>query len=166
MATIRMVWAEDDQHAIGKDGDLPWHIPADLKHFKNETINTTMVMGRSTWDSIGRPLPGRKTVVLTRNLDFDPGFDEVTVVHSLADLKALIEDQVQAGKPVSIAGGAQVFNALMPIATELSVTKVAGEYAGDTFVDPIDLDIFTLVNQESHTDGDYHFTFQTYQRKS
>ncbi|CAK1243225.1 dihydrofolate reductase [Fructobacillus evanidus] len=165
MATVKMVWAEDDHHAIGKDGDLPWSIPSDLKHFKKETVGSTMVMGRATWAAIGRPLPKRKTVVLTRQVDFDPGFEEVAVVHTLAGLQALIDDEISQGHVVTVAGGAQVFTALMPMATDLIVTKVAGDFDGDTFVDPVDLTQFTLTAQQEAVDGDYQLTFLTYKRK-
>lgn len=160
-----MVWAEDDRHAIGKDGDLPWSIPSDLQHFKKETVGSTMVMGRATWAAIGRPLPQRQTVVLTRKSDFDPEFKEVVVVHSLVDLQALIDDETSQGHVVTVAGGAQVFAALMPMATDLIVTKVKGDFGGDTFVDPVDLNQFRLTKQQEAVDGDYQLTFLTYKRK-
>ncbi|GAP02164.1 dihydrofolate reductase [Fructobacillus pseudoficulneus] len=165
MATVRMVWAEDDRGAIGKDGTLPWHIPSDLAHFKEQTLNSTMVMGRSTWESIGRPLPKRHSVVLTRQTDFDPGFAEVTVVHSLEDLEALMQDELAAGRLVTVAGGAQLYKQLMPMATELSVTKVQGDFDGDTFMEPVNDQDFDLVDQRTASDGDYQLEFLTYKRQ-
>lgn len=166
MMTLRMVWAEDDLHAIGKDGQLPWRIPADLAHFKKETLHSTMLMGRATWESIGRPLPKRHSVVLTRQSDFETGFKEVTVVHSLDELKKLIHQEWQAGHLVTVAGGATLYKALLPMATELSITKVAGNYHGDTFMDGIDLNQFTLVKQEKLTDNGHDIEFLTYKRKA
>ncbi|CAK1227464.1 dihydrofolate reductase [Fructobacillus fructosus] len=165
MPVLRMVWAEDDRHAIGKDGQLPWRIPADLKHFKNETLHSTMLMGRATWDSIGRPLKDRHTVVLTRQQDFDPGFDEVTVVHSLEELQRLIRAEWAKDHLVTVAGGAQLYKALLPMATELSITKVAGDFDGDTFMEPINFADFTLVNQVEMQDNGHEIKFLTYKRK-
>ncbi|MDF7626664.1 dihydrofolate reductase [Lactobacillaceae bacterium L1_55_11] len=162
MKTIRMVWAQDDRGAIGKDGTLPWHIPADLAVFKAETINSLMIMGRNTWAAIGRPLPKRQTVVLTRQADFDPGFPEVKVVHSLREALALIE--ASPTDLVSIAGGAKIYQEFMPYATELVVTRVAGDYQGDTFMPPIDTQVFALVDQKPGSDHGYQFEVQRYQR--
>ncbi|MFC4760563.1 dihydrofolate reductase [Fructobacillus durionis] len=166
MAVLRMVWAEDDRHAIGKNGTLPWSLPADLAHFKSETLNSTMLMGRATWDSIGRPLPKRRTVVLTRQQDFNPGFDSVIVVHSLDELKKLIEAEWKEDQLVTVAGGAQLYKALMPMATELSVTKVAGDFDGDTFVEAIDPSIFELTNKEELVDNGQAIQFLTYKRRA
>ncbi|MBS9334725.1 dihydrofolate reductase [Fructobacillus sp. M1-13] len=166
MAILKMVWAEDDRYAIGKNGQLPWFLPADLAHFKKETVHSTMVMGRSTWESIGRPLPKRHSVVLTSQQDFETGFDEVTVVHTKDELIDLIKAEWQKGHPVTVAGGAQIYRLLMPLATDLSVTKVKGDFAGDTFVDPIDLKQFELVNREALKDNGQDIEFLTYQRKA
>ncbi|MBS9335959.1 dihydrofolate reductase [Fructobacillus papyrifericola] len=166
MAILKMVWAEDEKHAIGKDGRLPWSLPADLAHFKKETINTTMVMGRSTWESIGRPLPKRHSVVLTSQEDFDPGYSEVTVVHSKDELLELIHAEWQEERVVTVAGGAQIYRLLMPEATDLSVTKVFGDFDGDTFVDPVDLTQFDLVDQSKMIDNGQAIEFLTYKRKA
>lgn len=162
MTTVKMVWAEDDQHAIGKNGQIPWHIPADLALFKRETMGSLMVMGRKTWASIGRPLPGRQTLVLTRQTDFDPGYTAVEVVH---DLSAAIAKVKASQLPVSIVGGAQLYRDFMPMATDLVVTHVAGIYVGDTFVDPINLDQFMSVSQSPENQNGYHYTVTHYQRK-
>ena len=87
-----MVAAYGDNRVIGADGEIPWRIPEDFAHFKEVTLGHTLVMGRATWDSIGRPLPGRTTVVLTRSEDWDPGFEGVHVVHSLPAALALRGD--------------------------------------------------------------------------
>ncbi|MBS9338229.1 dihydrofolate reductase [Fructobacillus sp. M2-14] len=165
MKTVRMVWAEDDKHAIGKDGSLPWRLPKDLAHFKKETVNSTMVMGRATWESIGRPLPKRKTVVLTSQLDFNPGYDDVTVVHSLTELQNLIDAELTSERLVTVAGGATLYKALMPVATELSVTKVEGDFDGDTFVEPVNTNLFELVSEEKDEDEGQAIKFLLYKRK-
>ncbi|MCO0831529.1 dihydrofolate reductase [Fructobacillus sp. W13] len=165
MKTVRMVWAEDDKYAIGKDGTLPWRLPKDLAHFKKETINSTMVMGRATWESIGRPLPKRKMVVLSTQLDFDPGYEEVTVVHSLRELQNLIDAELTSERLVTVAGGATLYKSLMPIATELSITKVAGDFDGDTFVEPVDNASFELVSSQKDEDNGQAIEFLLYKRK-
>lgn len=166
MTTIKMVWAEDNQHAIGKNGDLPWHLPDDLKGFKQETVGTLMIMGRTTWSSIGRPLPNRKTLVLTRQTDWQPGYDEVLVAHSVPE----VLDKIKAANcDVTIAGGATMYQAFMPYATDLVITKVAGDVAGDTFAPTVDLSQFELVASQSHPKDekhDYAFVVERYQRKN
>lgn len=166
MTTIKMVWAEDNQHAIGKNGDLPWHLPDDLKGFKQETVGTLMIMGRTTWSSISRPLPNRKTLVLTRQTDWQPGYDEVLVAHSVPEV---LEKIKAADCDVTIAGGATMYQAFMPYATALVITKVAGDVAGDTFAPTVDLSQFELVASQPHPKDekhDYAFVVERYQRKN
>ncbi|CAK8053844.1 dihydrofolate reductase [Eupransor demetentiae] len=162
MQTIKMVWAEDDQHAIGRDGQLPWHIKADLALFKKETVGSIMIMGRSTWESIGRPLPNRQSVVLTRQKDFKTGFDQVKIFHSMPEVLAYIKGQQDM--PITIAGGAAIYRAFMPYATDLVVTKVAGQHDGDTFVDPINTNDFKLISRQAQVEGEYHYQIERYTR--
>src|SRR5215207_2931360 len=82
---VVLVAAHARNRVIGDGGRIPWHLPRDFAHFKRETLGHTLVMGRRTWDSIGRPLPGRSTVVITRDESFDPGFEGVLVAHSLEE---------------------------------------------------------------------------------
>lgn len=161
-----MVWAEDKVHAIGKDGSLAWRLPADLKLFREETTDTVMVMGRTTWSSIGRPLPNRTTLVLTRQSDLEIPFKEVLITHSVAETLDVIQSQ---SKDVSIAGGAAIYRAFMPYATDLIVTRIDGIINGDTFVDGIDLATFELVSRQPHDKDDRHdyaFVVERYQRRN
>lgn len=112
---------------IGDHGRIPWHIPEDFAHFKRETMGLTMIMGRLTYDSIGRPLPGRRTIVITRNPSWSvPGVD---VVHSLDDALALVPDD----QDLVIAGGAQVYAQAMPLMTHQVLTEIDLEVPGDAF---------------------------------
>ena len=166
MTKIKMVWAEDKQHVIGKNGDLPWHLPDDLKLFKRETMGTLMIMGRTTWDSIGRPLPNRTTLVLTHQTDWQPGYDDVLVAHSMSEVLAKITAE---DRDVTIAGGATMYQAFMPYATDLIITKVAGDVAGDTFAPTVDLSQFELIASQPHPKDekhDYAFVVERYQRKN
>ncbi|MCX7579068.1 dihydrofolate reductase [Leuconostoc falkenbergense] len=165
MTTIKMVWAQDKKNAIGKNGSIPWHMPDDLKLFRDETMNTLMIMGRPTWLSIGRPLPNRTSVVMTTDLNWQTNYPEVKVVHSLDDALALIKNESRA---ISIAGGSVIYKAFMPYATDLVVTKIDGIIDGDTFVAPIDLSQFKLTSSEAHpkdNNHDYAYVVERYKRK-
>lgn len=166
MTKIKMVWAEDQKHAIGKDGSTPWHMPDDLKLFREETTNTLMIMGRTTWLSIGRPLPNRTSLVLTTQRDWSTEFDDVLIAHSVEEVLKLIQAEK---RDISIAGGASIYQAFMPYATELVVTRIDGIINGDTFVDPIDLSEFELVSKQLHEKdekNDYGFVVERYKRKN
>jgi dihydrofolate reductase len=125
---VVMVAAYGDNRVIGAAGEIPWRIPEDFAHFKEVTLGHTLLMGRTTWDSIGRPLPGRTTVVLTRSPGWDPGFDGVHVAHSLPDALALAA--TLPGDTV-VAGGTQVYEAALPVATHQVLTEVHRSPAGD-----------------------------------
>jgi dihydrofolate reductase len=125
---VVMVAAYGDNRVIGADGEIPWRIPEDFAHFKEVTLGHTLLMGRTTWNSIGRPLPGRTTVVLTRSPDWHPGFDGVHVAHSLPDALALAA--TLPGDTV-VAGGTQVYEAVLPVATHQVLTEVHLSPVGD-----------------------------------
>lgn len=114
------------ERIIGKDNDLPWHLPEDLKLFKKTTSGHPIVMGRKTWDSIGRPLPKRQNIVLTRNAEWS--VEGADVIHSPEDLKSLeLMDQ-----HVFIIGGAQVYDIFLPHVDELLVSYVYEKHEGNT----------------------------------
>jgi dihydrofolate reductase len=120
--------ARADNGVIGRDGKLPWHLPADLRRFKAQTIGRAMLMGRRTFDSFPAPLPGRRHIVLTRDATWAaPGAE---VAHTLDDALAL------AGDNVAVIGGAEVFALLLPRADRIELTEVHADIAGDTIVPP------------------------------
>jgi dihydrofolate reductase len=123
-----IVIARAENGVIGRDGKLPWHIPADLKRFKALTMGSVMVMGRKTFDSLPGLLPGRRHIVLTR----DRGWSAVgaEVAHSVDDALRLAE-----GERVSVIGGADLFRLFLPLADRIELTEVLAEIAGDTFID-------------------------------
>lgn len=130
--------------AIGKDGKLPWHYPADLKFFKRTTIGNAVVMGWNTWESIGKPLPDRTNLVLSRNgrIDEQPG---VKLCHSMADVINFIE---QFDGDVFIIGGAKTFEAFAPVIEKWYVTEVPVEVPdADTFMPPDFLDGFAQCDE-------------------
>jgi dihydrofolate reductase len=128
---ITFVVARADNGVIGKDGGLPWHIPADLQHFKRLTMGTAMIMGRKTFESFPRPLPGRRHIVLTR----DPTWKRqgAEVVHSPGE--AL---QTAGSDRVSIIGGSEIFDLFLTQATALELTEVHCNAQGDTMMDAPD----------------------------
>ena len=136
---------------IGRDNDLPWRIREDLQHFKQLTLGHTLVMGRKTYDSIGRPLPGRRTVVVTRQHDWSA--EGVEVVHS-------VEEALKADGYIFVAGGGQIYRQALPYADRLELTEVAQSPAGDVTFPTVDPDLWTETARTPH-EG---FTFVSYRR--
>ncbi|HET6942349.1 MAG TPA: dihydrofolate reductase [Sphingomicrobium sp.] len=141
---ISIVVARANNGVIGRDGGLPWRISADLKRFKRLTMGSVMVMGRRTFDSLPGLLPGRRHIVLTRKNDWSaPG---VEVAHSVDE--AL---EMAGGEPVSIIGGAEIFDLFLPHADRLELTEVAGNIEGDTVMaDPRSKGRWREVASEDH----------------
>jgi dihydrofolate reductase len=129
---ISIVVAMSSNSLIGRDGDLPWHLSADLQHFKSITMGKPMVMGRLTYESIGRPLPGRENIVLTRDPDYKA--DGCTIVHDLEQITSRCSDTEE----IMIIGGAQLYIETIPLANKLFITEVHAELAGDTFFPDFD----------------------------
>lgn len=140
---------------IGADNRLPWRIPEDLARFKELTMGHAIVMGRSTFESIGRPLPGRTNIVLTRRDDWS--HEGVRVAGSLDEALEMAEGEDQ---DVFIAGGAEVYRAALPIADRLEITEVDAEPDGDTIFPPVDWSRW----KESRREPQDGFTFVTYDR--
>jgi dihydrofolate reductase len=131
---ITLVVAVAENRCIGRDGDLPWHISTDLKRFKSVTMGHPMVMGRKTFQSIGRVLPGRPNIVVTRDRDFHA--DGVEVAHSLA--AALDAARAHGTGAVMVIGGAEIFEQALPLAERLDICHVHADVPGDTFFPEID----------------------------
>lgn len=126
---ISLMVAHDPNRVIGLNNDLPWHIPEDLAYFKEKTMGKAMVMGRKTYESIGRPLPGRLNIIVTRNTDFTAA-DGVIVVH---DLETAIAKASEYAEEVMIIGGAEIFKLSMEMADRLYITEIQQTFEGDTF---------------------------------
>ena len=138
---VTLIVARAQNGVIGRDGKLPWHLPADLKRFKAITMGHVLLMGRTTFDSIGRPLPGRRTVVVTRRPDWsapgvevahsiDEALDRAEVAHDLDEARA-----VTGAEPMSVIGGAEIFAVFLPLADRIELTEVLADVPGDTFID-------------------------------
>ena len=125
---IIAVWAEDEKGLIGKDNHLPWKNPKDLKHFKETTINKTIVMGSKTFEGLGKKaLPNRTTIVLSQDLDYQA--DNVIICHSIEDALNITNDDLY------IVGGKAIYRAFSPHLTNLIKTEIKGSYDGDTYID-------------------------------
>ena len=154
-----LIAAMDRLKAIGLKGDLPWHIPSDLKFFKAQTMGKTMVMGRKTFESIGRPLPGRTTLILSRT-----GYrgDGCATVSSLAEAAALTK-----GRDLMVVGGGEIYRLALEHADELILTHVDILVEGDAFF-PSYSDDFTCVSRDETIDQKTGFSlsFARYQRNT
>lgn len=142
---VVLVAAHARNRVIGNHGEIPWRLPHDFAHFKRETLGHTLVMGRRTWESIGRPLPGRATVVVTRDEAFDPGFDGVLVAHSLDDAFALA---AELPGDVMVAGGGEIYALALPFATHQVLTEVDLTPPGDAYYPEYAADEWVEVRRE------------------
>ncbi len=129
--SLAAIVAMDANRVIGLDGKLPWHHPEDLKFFKRTTLGHPILMGRTTWESIGRPLPGRQNIVLSRTMESRDGID---VIRDIADLPKVCSGV----EKVFVIGGAQVYESLLPGCDELYLTLVSDTHDGDTFLPPFE----------------------------
>ena len=148
---------------IGKDNCLPWHLPADLKHFKELTTGHTVIMGRKTWESLPakfRPLPGRRNIVVTRNGDFHA--EGATVSTSRADAIAAANSD-----EAFVIGGAELYAAALPLADRLQLTEIDAAYEGDTWFPAIDKSVWRESAREAHRDeAGLGYAFVTYLKSS
>ena len=157
---IIAIWAQDTKGIIGKNNHLPWHLPKDLKHFKETTLNQAILMGRVTFEGMNkRLLPNRETLILTSQFDYQ--VDGATVVTSVEDFLDWYENQ---DKTLYIVGGSQVYKLFEPYVDELFVTQVQAEVDGDTYF-PKDFDFspFSLVSStyyEKDEQNEFDFTIE------
>jgi len=159
MNHLAMIVAASENNVIGVDGDLPWHLSADLKRFKKLTMGHHIIMGRKTFDSIGRLLPGRTTVIVTRQKDYT--FEGAEIAHSV---EQAIELTMEDPCPF-IVGGAQIYAAAMPFVNRLFLTRVHSEIEGDTFLPEIDWSVWERVSSEKGS-AEVEFTFEDFVRQS
>lgn len=129
---LALVWAMAQNRVIGRNNALPWHLPEDLKYFKRITMGKPIIMGRKTFESIGKPLPGRTNIVVTRNPDWH--HDGVKVVSSLEAARELCESiaEIDGTEEAMVIGGAEIYRQALPLADRLYLTEVHAEVNGDT----------------------------------
>ncbi len=148
MPRLIAIVAMSANRVIGREGRLPWHYPEDLKFFKRTTLGHPIVMGRATFDSIGRPLPGRQNIVLSRTM---PPREGVTVIRDIAELPQVCGD----AETVFVIGGARVFEDLLPQCDGLYLTFINEDYEGDVLLPPFE-HLFHLA-EVLETSGDLEF---------
>jgi dihydrofolate reductase len=157
MSTVTLVAAVAANGVIGKDGALPWHLPGDLRHFKRLTRGHVLVMGRRTFDSIGRALPERTTIVVTRQRDW-----RADGVHTAPGVPEALARAAEVDDEVFVAGGQEVFRLALPVADRMVISRVDGRPDGDTVFPPVDWAAWREVSSEPH-DG---FDVVTYDRRA
>ncbi len=160
-----IIVAQSTNRVIGKNNQLPWHLPADLAHFKKTTYAHPIIMGRATYQSIGRPLPKRTNIILTRNTTYSVP-TSCKIAYNLDQAFAHAK-QTQA-KEVFIIGGAQIYAQALPIADILYLTQVHTTIEGDTFFPPIDPTQWKEISKKNHpadSNHPYAYTFIKYLRK-
>ncbi len=159
-ATLTLIVATDRQNGIGIRNTLPWRLPEDLAFFKRATTGHSIIMGRKTFDSIGRPLPNRRNIVVTRNPDWSHA--GVDVVRSLQQAAALVGDG-----EAFIIGGAQIYAEALPLAARLIVTEIAADFECDAFFPKLDPSEWIETSREPHhsADNGFDYYFVIYQRR-
>ena len=158
---ISLIVAAAENGVIGRQGELPWRLSDDLRRFKSVTMGKPIVMGRKTWESIGRALPGRQNIVITRQRDFTAdGCDVVSSVEEAMTVAGGAEE-------IMIIGGSEIYALFLPHAGRLYLTRVHADIEGDARLPDLELDAWHLVNEEPHAADDrneFDVTFRVYER--
>ena len=159
---IALIVAMAEGGVIGRDNALPWRLPGDLRRFRELTMGKPLIMGRRTWQSIGRPLPGRTSIVLTRDRRFRA--EGAAIAHDAAAALALAEAAAERGgaTELMVIGGAGIYRLFLPRASRIYVTELHADFAGDTRFPPLDPGAWTEVSRQRHDAGpgepcDYSF---------
>lgn len=153
---ITIIVAIGNNYVIGKNGWMPWNLPEDLRHFKEKTLNHTVVMGRKTFEAIGKPLPKRRNIVVTRDPRWH--FEGVEII---SDLQRFLQDHQDSQEEIFIAGGAQIYQMALPYAKKLIISHIDTEIDGDTFFPAWDRTKFEVTETVVYPD----FSVKTYQKK-
>jgi dihydrofolate reductase len=163
---ISIVVAVSKNGVIGKNNDLPWNLPTDRKHFKEITIGKPVIMGRKTFDSIlsrlGKPLPERKNIVITRQEDYKA--EGVTIAHSIGEALKLFRNETE----VFVIGGSEIYKEALPFTDRIYLTQVETEIDGDARFPDVSVDNWTLKKAEAHKrdeKNEFDYTFLIYERK-
>mgnify|MGYP005781976285 FL=1 len=161
---LSIIVAKAKNNVIGKNNELIWKLPEDLKRFKQLTTGHTIIMGRKTFESLGRVLPNRKHIIFSQNPDFKVNDENVEIVHSMLQIQEYIEDKEEH----FVIGGAMIYNLLMPYVTKMYVTQIDKEFEGDAFFPRIDENTWEVVEKsEVMEDENSHLKYEyiTYKRK-
>jgi dihydrofolate reductase len=165
-----LIVAMSRNRVIGRNNKLPWYLPGDLRYFKQATMGKPIIMGRKTWDSIGRPLPGRMNVVISRNEAWEAPTGTVAA-KSLPEalVKAEAQAELEGGDEVMIIGGGQIYAEALPMVDRMYITQVHAEVDGDAFFPEVNWDEWEEVGREDFSASDnnpYDYSFVVYQRQA
>jgi len=160
---ISLIWGQDRNRLIGRDNALPWHLPADMAWFKKSTMGKPILMGRKTYESIGRPLPGRTNLILTRQPDLQT--EGCSVVHSLNEARSAVPEADE----IMVMGGAEIYALLFNQAERLYITEIDAEFEGDAWFPEFDRSVWKEVFCESHQADEknaYPYALRILERKT
>ncbi|MBC2838910.1 dihydrofolate reductase [Robiginitalea sp. SC105] len=164
MKEVILIAAAGEKNELGRDANLPWHLPDDFKRFKELTTGHPMVMGRKTFETFPKPLPGRRHIIITRDREYRVDHPACTVVHSL---EAALDAAADAGK-VFVIGGGEIYRLALPKATKIELTRVHGRFEADTYFPEFDAEQWELIASRHHPADERHnfaFTYYTLVRK-
>jgi len=159
---ISIIAAMSDNRVIGRDGGLPWHLPSDLKRFKFLTMGHAVIMGRKTYESVGKALPGRRCIIITKQGDYKA--HDIFVAHSIGQALGFVD---KTETEVFILGGETIYNLTLDIATHMYLTVVHATINGDTLFPKFDISNWTLTSEENHQAdkrNQYAYSFREYER--
>ena len=161
---ISIIVAISKNNVIGKDNKLLWNIPEDLKHFKEITLNSKIIMGRKTFESLPGILPKRQHIILTKNKNYKVNSKEVKIVY---DFKTIISDFYDSDEEVFIIGGGEIYNLFIKYCKKLDLTKIDAIFNGDTFFPNFDLNKFTIVEESPNyvSSSNISYKYLTLKRK-
>lgn len=165
MTKLTLIAAVAENDALGKNNALLWHLPDDFKRFKNLTSGHAIIMGRKTFESLPKPLPNRRHIIITRDKKYSVGFDAGTVVHSMKEAI----DMVQSDPHSFVIGGGEIYKEALKYADSIELTRVHHSFVdADTFFPKIEKNTWKLVYEEYHPIDERHaydFSYLTYSRK-
>ena len=157
---ISLIWAMDQQRLIGANNQMPWHLPADMAWFREHTLGKSILMGRKTFDSIGKPLPKRRNLILSRQQGLN--IEGCEVIHNLNDAVSSFN-----GDELMVMGGAEIYALAMPLAQRLYCTNIEDTFEGDAWFPKIDMSLWQRTHQESHLPDEknkYPYRFEIFER--
>ena len=160
---LSIIVAKAKNNIIGKNNKLLWSLPEDLKRFKKLTTGHTIIMGRKTFDSLGRVLPNRKHIVFTQNPDFKVEDENVEIVHSMLEIKQYIDDENEN----FVIGGAMIYSLLLPYTKKMYVTEINQDFEGDAFFPKINLEDWKIIEKEKgikNEKNNLEYEYVTYER--
>lgn len=164
---LSVIVAIAENGVIGRAGGLPWHLSADLKRFKQRTMGHCLIMGRRTFDSIGRALPGRVSIVISRSPSSVPAGERILVAGSLDEAANLVSSTDLAQDEAFVIGGVEIYRLALPLAQRLYLTRVCATVEGDTHFPTVDWQAWKLIESEPHeadAKNDHPYRFEVYER--